>query len=171
MENQDVTSLGRDGHDGMTPPEQALKVEEVAKRLRLSERTVWKYIRSGALPSFKVGNSVRVAERIVDDVINDRFLLISKFYDHDTHERPDRLRMYFSRFAEFRGYLEKRQAVPSELWKRIVDEALGRWTNQEHMTEDQRKGFINFAARAMAEAERLLDALGESVTSPNSDES
>lgn len=37
-----------------------LLVKEVAKKLRLSERQVWRMIHSGEIDSIKVGHSVRV---------------------------------------------------------------------------------------------------------------
>lgn len=141
--------------------DQALSVEDAAQRFSVGPRTVWKWIRTGVLPSVRLGNSVRVSERLIDDVLSGRFVLLSRMYDKDTHENPQRLREYRQLFSEFSGYLEAGEIVPADLWHRVVDTALGRWTKQGQMTADEEAGFINVSKRAVAEAERLLHALDE----------
>jgi excisionase family DNA binding protein len=42
-----------------TPPE-VLNVREVAELWNVSESTVWHWVRTGRLPAFRVGGSVRV---------------------------------------------------------------------------------------------------------------
>jgi excisionase family DNA binding protein len=42
---------------------------EVAARLRLSRRTIWRWCRSGQLPAAKVGHQWRVAQRDLEDFI------------------------------------------------------------------------------------------------------
>lgn len=47
-------------------PEQlpmTIRVEEVAKILRVSRNTAYALVRSGSLPSFKVGRQLRIAKR------------------------------------------------------------------------------------------------------------
>jgi PTS system nitrogen regulatory IIA component len=39
--------------------EQILTVSEVAKQLRMSQSTVYKYAETGKIPSFKIGSSLR----------------------------------------------------------------------------------------------------------------
>ncbi len=56
--------------DAEGPPDAVvLTVEEVARRLRVSEATVYNLIRGGQLPAFRVGRSWRVDERDLDEYI------------------------------------------------------------------------------------------------------
>jgi excisionase family DNA binding protein len=42
--------------------ETPLTVAEAAKRLQMSISTIYKYTESGKIPSYKVGNSIRISE-------------------------------------------------------------------------------------------------------------
>jgi excisionase family DNA binding protein len=42
--------------------ETPLTIAEAAKRLQLSISTIYKYTESGKIPSYKIGNSIRIAE-------------------------------------------------------------------------------------------------------------
>lgn len=46
-----------------------LKVQTVAKRLELAEKTIWKMIYNGTLPSVKVGSARRVTTRALNEYI------------------------------------------------------------------------------------------------------
>ncbi len=46
-----------------------LTVAEVAGILRLSRMTVYRMVNSGVLPALKVGRSVRIPEKSVDDYL------------------------------------------------------------------------------------------------------
>jgi excisionase family DNA binding protein len=46
-----------------------LTVEEVSRRLRVSEATVYNLIRAGHLPAFRVGRSWRIDERDFEEYI------------------------------------------------------------------------------------------------------
>lgn len=51
-----------------------LTVAEVAATLRLSKMTVYRMVKSGALPALKVGRSVRVPAQVVDDFLRRSFV-------------------------------------------------------------------------------------------------
>lgn len=56
--------------DAGGPPDAAvLTVEEVSRRLRVSEATVYNLIRGGELPAFRVGRSWRIDEGDLDEYI------------------------------------------------------------------------------------------------------
>lgn len=56
--------------DAGGPPDAAvLTVEEVSRRLRVSEATVYNLIRGGQLPAFRVGRSWRIDEGDLDEYI------------------------------------------------------------------------------------------------------
>jgi excisionase family DNA binding protein len=42
--------------------ETPLTIAEAAKRLQLSTSTIYKYTESGKIPSYKIGNCIRIAE-------------------------------------------------------------------------------------------------------------
>jgi excisionase family DNA binding protein len=42
--------------------ETPLTVADAAKRLRMSTSTIYKYTEKGKIPSYKVGNSIRISE-------------------------------------------------------------------------------------------------------------
>lgn len=46
-----------------------LTVAEVASLLRLSKVTVYRMVKSGALPALKVGRSVRIPEHVVQEYL------------------------------------------------------------------------------------------------------
>jgi excisionase family DNA binding protein len=43
-----------------------LTVREAAERFSVSEPTVWRYVRSGKLPAFRVGGTVRIRSADAD---------------------------------------------------------------------------------------------------------
>lgn len=47
-----------------------LTVAEVARYLRVSETTVWRWCTSGKLPAFRIGRSWRVRRTDLDDTIS-----------------------------------------------------------------------------------------------------
>ena len=49
-----------------------LKLDDVAKRLNLSEKTARRYVRSGTIPSFMVGGQYRVSEADLEQFIQSR---------------------------------------------------------------------------------------------------
>lgn len=51
-----------------------LTVAEVAVILRLSKMTVYRMVKSGALPALKVGRSVRVPAQVVDEYLARSFV-------------------------------------------------------------------------------------------------
>lgn len=56
--------------DAEGPPDAVvLTVEEVARRLRVSEATVYNLIRGGQLPAFQVARSWRIDESDLDEYI------------------------------------------------------------------------------------------------------
>ena len=55
------------------PSVRSLSVKEVADRLGVSSITVYRHLRSGKLPFFKFGGSIRVLERDLET-----FILIEK---------------------------------------------------------------------------------------------
>lgn len=48
---------------------EVLTVEEVSRRLKVSEATVYNLIRAGQLPAFRVGRSWRIDERDFEEYI------------------------------------------------------------------------------------------------------
>jgi excisionase family DNA binding protein len=44
-------------------------VKEVAKMLRLTEKTVYKMIKTGAIPSVKIGGALRITQEAVDQIL------------------------------------------------------------------------------------------------------
>jgi len=44
-------------------------VKEVAKMLRLTEKTVYKMIKTGAIPSVKIGGALRITQEAVDRIL------------------------------------------------------------------------------------------------------
>ncbi|MDO9628293.1 MAG: helix-turn-helix domain-containing protein [Acholeplasmataceae bacterium] len=50
--------------------EEFLKVNEVAKRLRVTKKTITKYIREGKLKAIMIGNQYRVFESSLDKLID-----------------------------------------------------------------------------------------------------
>lgn len=52
-------------------PRQLLTVREVASRLRVSVRTVWRLIKQGKLRTRRIGNATRVEADHLDDFIDD----------------------------------------------------------------------------------------------------
>jgi excisionase family DNA binding protein len=54
MYNYDIAE-GRGKMDYYTP-------EQVAEKLQISVRTVWKYIREGQMPASKIGRGYRISE-------------------------------------------------------------------------------------------------------------
>ena len=57
-------NTGRERHPLMT-------VIEVAAALRVSKATVYRLVRSGALPGRHMGRTVRISRRVVDDLLRD----------------------------------------------------------------------------------------------------
>ena len=51
------------------PTSRALTVAATARRLALSEKTIRRAIARGELVAFRVGRSVRIPERTIDDLI------------------------------------------------------------------------------------------------------
>jgi excisionase family DNA binding protein len=51
---------------------QLLKVAEVAERLALARSTVYRMMSKGEIPSVKIGGSVRVSARALDEWIEER---------------------------------------------------------------------------------------------------
>jgi excisionase family DNA binding protein len=47
-----------------------LRVPEVASRLSLTERTVWRLLASGDLPSVRIGRSVRISPRDLEQFLH-----------------------------------------------------------------------------------------------------
>lgn len=67
----ETAQIGREAQ-GMTAASEGrltLTVPEVAEELRLSDRTVWKLIRDGKLPSVKVGGGRRIVREALDTYI------------------------------------------------------------------------------------------------------
>lgn len=55
--------LSRASHGGAPPPPEAfLTISQVAKRLVVSERTVWRWISRGLLEVKRFGRSVRISD-------------------------------------------------------------------------------------------------------------
>jgi len=54
-------TVSSDRRIGAGSPQQLLTSGEAAKWLRISERTLWTITKSGALPSIRIGRSVRYA--------------------------------------------------------------------------------------------------------------
>jgi excisionase family DNA binding protein len=52
-------------------PHPLITVVEVANALRVSRATVYRLVRSGVLPGKRVGKSVRVARRVVEQFLHD----------------------------------------------------------------------------------------------------
>jgi excisionase family DNA binding protein len=52
-------------------PRQLLTVREVASRLSVSVRTVWRLIEQGKLRTRRIGNATRVEAEHLDDFIDD----------------------------------------------------------------------------------------------------
>jgi excisionase family DNA binding protein len=52
-------------------PQQLMTVIEVAAVLRVSRATVYRLVHTGALPGKRVGRSVRVARRVVEQFLRD----------------------------------------------------------------------------------------------------
>lgn len=50
--------------------EQVMTVVEVAAALRVSRATVYRLVRAGELPGMRVGKSVRVARRVVEEFMH-----------------------------------------------------------------------------------------------------
>ena len=44
-------------------------VKEVAKMLRLTEKTVYKMIKTGAIQSVKIGGALRITQEVVDRIL------------------------------------------------------------------------------------------------------
>lgn len=49
--------------------EEVYTVEEVQKKMKVTRQTVYNWIKSGALESFKVGRSVRITQTALDKFI------------------------------------------------------------------------------------------------------
>lgn len=50
-------------------PHQLMTVHEVAAALRVSRATVYRMVHTGALPGTRIGKSVRVTRRVVEDLL------------------------------------------------------------------------------------------------------
>jgi excisionase family DNA binding protein len=46
-----------------------LTVSQVAEHLQMSKSTIYKYVESGKIPFFKIGNALRFLEREINDYI------------------------------------------------------------------------------------------------------
>jgi len=46
-----------------------LTIDEVAKKLKLSKSTIYKYSERSVIPSFKIGTSIRFNENEIDDYL------------------------------------------------------------------------------------------------------
>jgi excisionase family DNA binding protein len=53
--------------------EQVLTVKEVAKYLKVNERTIYRMAEAGRLPAFKIGNSWRVRESDLNAWIQEQY--------------------------------------------------------------------------------------------------
>ena len=53
-------------------PDELLTIAEVAEYLKLSQRTAWRWCKSGQLPAFKVGHQWRVTQRDLKRFIDER---------------------------------------------------------------------------------------------------
>ncbi len=59
------------GHDPDHEAHQLMTVAEVADALRVSRATVYRLVNAGSLPGSRVGKSMRVARRVVQDFLRD----------------------------------------------------------------------------------------------------
>lgn len=55
-------------------PVDLLNINEVAGSLRVSKMTVYRFIRDGRLPAVRIGNSLRVHRRDLDNYLNAAFM-------------------------------------------------------------------------------------------------
>lgn len=55
-----------------TNMEEILTVQEVAKYLRTSRSTIWRWCSEGKLPAFKVGRSWRIRRAIVENLVDEQ---------------------------------------------------------------------------------------------------
>ncbi len=47
-------------------------LKEIAERLKVSERTVWRWVHSGALPAIKLGQQWRIRDDDLDEFLEAR---------------------------------------------------------------------------------------------------
>ena len=54
------------------PDEEFLRPDEIAKMLKVGQATPYKWIREGALPCYRLGKSIRVAMRDLENFLQER---------------------------------------------------------------------------------------------------
>ncbi len=63
-------------HDGLRPAEslgdRLLMVRELAERMRVANRTVYRLIKAGDLPAIRVGKNFRIRRSDVESYLGDR---------------------------------------------------------------------------------------------------
>lgn len=51
---------------------EALTVQKAAELLDVSERTIWRYVKRGEIPSFKIGRAVRIRREKLFEFIREQ---------------------------------------------------------------------------------------------------
>ena len=128
-----------------------LTIEEVAKYLRVSERTVYDWAQKGEIPAGKIGTAWRFKKSEIEKWVNDR---LSGQAGRDAPNRPIRIQNILSPDrVVFIGHSSKRDALTA------LSEALG--------TAPQVKNQLELTKEILRREELMSTAIGRGIAIPH----
>ncbi len=104
-----------DGHD--THPDKYISISETAKRLGVSERTVYRRIDKGDIETVELGEKRVVLAESLTDVSQDNTLLIQQL-----EEERDMLRQRVSQLESALEHEKEKREADSDYWRTRVEE-------------------------------------------------
>jgi PTS system nitrogen regulatory IIA component len=79
--------MTRDGDRGPLPDNEILTIEEVARYLRLTPQTIYKWAQEKRIPAAKLGKEWRFRKSIIDRWLDEQILTNQSGFEHLRNEK------------------------------------------------------------------------------------